>query len=117
MESFGAYLRSRRESRGMTVNQLGMYSEISAATISRIENGKRGVPKPATIKKISTALKVPYKEMMEKAGFTEEIEIEGTLEEIEVDRKRKLGLEYIARIKDDKTLDLAIELLEKLSKE
>lgn len=33
------------------------------------------------------------------------------------DLKRKQGLDYIKRIKDEKTLDLAIELLEKLSKE
>lgn len=68
MEGFGKYLKNKREMRGMTVNQLGMYSDISAATISRIENNKRGVPKPGTIKKLSAALKVPYEEMMKEAG-------------------------------------------------
>ncbi|MBL3614999.1 helix-turn-helix domain-containing protein, partial [Bacillus sp. RHFS18] len=47
MESFGKQLRTLREKRHLTVNQLATYSGVSAAGISRIENGKRGVPKPA----------------------------------------------------------------------
>lgn len=39
-----------RRARKLTVNQLAVYSGISSATISKIENGKRGTPKPATIK-------------------------------------------------------------------
>ncbi|BDC56358.1 hypothetical protein TM2_30270 [Bacillus altitudinis] len=49
-----------------------MYSEVSAAGISRIENGKRGIPKPPTIKKLAGALKVPYEDMMQAAGYIEE---------------------------------------------
>ncbi|GMG80100.1 transcriptional repressor RghR [Bacillus safensis] len=54
------------------MNQLAMYSEVSAAGISRIENGKRGIPKPPTIKKLAGALKVPYEDMMQAAGYIEE---------------------------------------------
>ncbi|MBX6966312.1 XRE family transcriptional regulator, partial [Providencia rettgeri] len=46
--------------------------EVSAAGISRIENGKRGIPKPPTIKKLAGALKVPYEDMMQAAGYIEE---------------------------------------------
>ena len=53
----------------LTVNQLAMYSGVSSAGISRIENGKRGVPKPATIRKLADALKVPYEELMASAGY------------------------------------------------
>ncbi|MFS0655117.1 helix-turn-helix domain-containing protein [Bacillus sp. 179-C3.3 HS] len=70
--SFGAYLRALREDKKLSVNQLAMYSEVSAAGISRIENGKRGIPKPPTIKKLAGALKVPYEEMMQAAGYIEE---------------------------------------------
>lgn len=59
------------------MNQLAVYSGISSATISKIENGKRGTPKPATIKKLATVLKVPYENLMAAAGhiqaFPEEI--------------------------------------------
>ncbi|MDM5299488.1 helix-turn-helix transcriptional regulator [Bacillus pumilus] len=70
--NFGAYLRALREEKKLSVNQLAMYSEVSAAGISRIENGKRGIPKPPTIKKLAGALKVPYEEMMQAAGYIEE---------------------------------------------
>lgn len=74
MESFGKQLRTLREKRKMTVNQLATYSGVSAAGISRIENGKRGVPKPATIKKLAEALKIPYEELMKKAGYIETVQ-------------------------------------------
>lgn len=76
MESFGAYLKRVREARGMTVNQLAMYSDVSAATISRIENGKRGTPKPNTIKRMAAALKVNYEDFMKVAGYIEEVKNE-----------------------------------------
>lgn len=66
---FGTYLKTKREIRGFSVNQLALKSGVSAAQISRIENGVRGNPKPDTIQKLATALKVDYQEMMEKAGY------------------------------------------------
>lgn len=74
MESFGKQLRTLREKRHLTVNQLATYSGVSAAGISRIENGKRGVPKPATIKKLADALKIPYEELMQTAGYIETVQ-------------------------------------------
>jgi transcriptional regulator with XRE-family HTH domain len=71
MENFGSYIRKIREAKGLTLNQVALYSEISAAQLSRIENGKRGVPKPNTIKQIAEALKVEYEDLMEKAGYLE----------------------------------------------
>ena len=72
MTNFGYFLRNLRNQKDMTVNQLAMYSGVSAAAISRIENGKRGVPKPETIRKIAEALKTPYEELMEAAGYLPE---------------------------------------------
>ncbi|TWM32548.1 HTH-type transcriptional repressor RghR [Bacillus paralicheniformis] len=69
MTNFGYHLRQLRERKKLTVNQLAMYSGVSSAGISRIENGKRGVPKPATIRKLADALKVPYEELMASAGY------------------------------------------------
>lgn len=69
MTNFGHHLRQLRERKKLTVNQLAMYSGVSSAGISRIENGKRGVPKPATIRKLADALKVPYEELMASAGY------------------------------------------------
>jgi repressor LexA len=66
---FGIYLRSTREARKLTINQLALYSKVSAALISRIENGQRSTPKPDTLRKLSDALKIPYGELMAQAGY------------------------------------------------
>ncbi|MGE6630088.1 helix-turn-helix domain-containing protein [Bacillus sp. NPDC077027] len=75
MTSFGEQLRVLRENKKMSVNQLAMYSGVSAAGISRIENGKRGVPKPSTIRKLALALKVPYEDLMLLAGHIEQDQV------------------------------------------
>nr|WP_054550352.1 helix-turn-helix transcriptional regulator [Lysinibacillus sphaericus] len=71
MNEFGSYIKKVRESKNMTLNQVALYAEISAAQLSRIETGKRGTPKPPTIEKIARALKVDYNELMEIAGYLE----------------------------------------------
>jgi len=67
--SFGSYLKQIREQKNWSINQLADLAGISTSQISRIENGKRGVPKPQTIEKIARALNVPYAEMMDRAGY------------------------------------------------
>lgn len=66
--TFGEYLRRKRERKGYSVNQLALYSGVSAAQISRIENGVRNAPKPETIFKLAVALDVSSTEMMAAAG-------------------------------------------------
>lgn len=66
---FSSFLKQKRKQRGYTVNQLALYSGISAAQISRIENSRRGVPKPNTIKKLAKGLKLPYEQLMKAAGY------------------------------------------------
>jgi HTH-type transcriptional regulator, competence development regulator len=72
MSDFGSYIKKIRESKNLTLNQVALYSEISAAQLSRIENGKRGVPKAPTIKKLSEALKEDYESLMRVAGYMED---------------------------------------------
>lgn len=71
MDDFGSYIKRIRESKNMTLNQVALYAEISAAQLSRIETGKRGTPKPMTIERIAKALRVDYEELMVKAGYIE----------------------------------------------
>ncbi len=68
---FGIYLREKRLKKGFTISQLSLYSGVSTAQLSRIENGKRGAPKAENIQKIASALSVPYEEMMEAAGYVD----------------------------------------------
>ncbi|MDP4098997.1 helix-turn-helix domain-containing protein [Paenibacillus sp. P96] len=69
--SFGKYLKQLREQRKVSINQLAEAAGISNSQISRIENGLRGIPKPATIRKIADSLSVPYAEIMKQAGYLE----------------------------------------------
>lgn len=71
-ETFGDYLRRLREQKGLSIQQLAAHAGISGAQISRIENGIRGVPKPATLRKISEAVGIGYEELMEHAGYLNE---------------------------------------------
>lgn len=71
-QEFGEYMRQLRESKGLTINQLASAAGISGSQISRIENGLRGVPKPATLRKIAEATGIAYEELMNHAGYLQE---------------------------------------------
>ncbi|WP_018755147.1 helix-turn-helix domain-containing protein [Paenibacillus terrigena] len=68
-KDFGKFLKELREQKELSINQLALKSGVSAPQISRIETGTRGVPKPETIKKLSTALDISSEEMMNVAGY------------------------------------------------
>ena len=57
--SFGENLKKFREEKQLGVNQLALKSGVSAAQISRFENGKRKTPHVDTAKKLAKALSVP----------------------------------------------------------
>lgn len=89
--NFGLYLKEKRLKKGFTISQLNLYSGVSTAQLSRIENGKRGAPKAETIKKIASALSIPYEEMMEAAGYIEEL---AKSDSVEIDNE---GLSVFAK--------------------
>ncbi len=107
MNEFGNYIKNIRESKNMTLNQVALYAEISAAQLSRIETGKRGTPKPQTIEKIARALKVDYNELMSIAGYIEtDSSVDNLSEEVNSNPKlnekdeRDIG-KRMAKIRDD----------------
>lgn len=67
-KQFGKYLQQLRKSKKMTIRQLELYSGVSNAYLSLLENGKRGIPSPEILKKISKPLGVSYLTLMQKAG-------------------------------------------------
>lgn len=68
-ETFGGYLKSLRELRGMSITDLAKLSSVSPSYISRIENGGRRPPKPEILEKIAPHLEIGYMELMVKAGY------------------------------------------------
>lgn len=120
MSEFGAYIKKIRESKGLTLNQVALYSEISAAQLSRIETGKRGVPKPNTIKKISDALKVDYDELMKVAGYLDDTKSSKNLPPLSEKEERDIAkqLEKILESMDsDTALSFDGEPMDEVTKE
>lgn len=67
--TFGLYLKKQRKKKGLKLIELSELSGVSSAQISRIETGKRGMPKPDTLKKFSVALNLNYEDLMMRAGY------------------------------------------------
>lgn len=68
--SLGDYLKTQRKNKDWSQRDLAEASGISNAEISRLESGVRKEPSPSILKSLSTALGIPYEDMMRAAGFT-----------------------------------------------
>ncbi len=55
-QTFGEYLRAIREGKEITLRALAEAAEMDPAYLSRLENGKSGLPKQETVKKLALAL-------------------------------------------------------------
>jgi transcriptional regulator with XRE-family HTH domain len=66
---FGQFLKMLRKDAGLTIKQLEGKSGISNAYISQIENGKRGIPSPEILERLSKHLNVDYEELLKRVGY------------------------------------------------
>lgn len=64
-------LRDMRKLKGFTIRELADRSGVSAAYISQLENGNRGIPSPEVLMKLSEGLNISYSDLMEIAGYLE----------------------------------------------
>lgn len=71
---FYEQLKDMRKLKGFTIRELADRSGVSAAYISQIENGNRGVPSPDVLMKLSEGLNTPYTELMKMAGYLDHAE-------------------------------------------
>ena len=72
---FGKELRRLRKEKKLTVRTLAELAKVSQSYITNIENGKRGIPSPEILQKLSKPLGVPYLELMRIAGHVQIEEI------------------------------------------
>lgn len=72
--SFYDQLREIRKRKGYTIREVSDRSGVSAAYISQLENGNRGVPSPEILMKLSEGLNFSYADLMHIAGYLEEDE-------------------------------------------
>lgn len=63
MTIFGDFVRESRQELGMTLEELSLKVGLSASMLSRLENGKRGIPSNTTFYKLAEALHVEWKEL------------------------------------------------------
>src|SRR3990172_1218298 len=94
-DSFGAYLRRLRESKGLSLRQAAKDAGVSSGYLSQIEGEKRGkrksgehfAPHPQILKRLAEVYHVPAQDLFERAGFFEkQKDFFGFSEEKETDR-------------------------------
>ncbi|MCM3079577.1 helix-turn-helix domain-containing protein [Brevibacillus invocatus] len=92
-KAFGRYLLEIRKRKALTTRDLAALSGVSQSYISHVESGRKGIPSPDILKKLATALEVPYIEMMDMAGLLPE-EIKESEEYRRFTRLKKLSEDY-----------------------
>lgn len=65
---FGSFIRELRTNKGISLSSLAKRSGVSQPYLSQLENGRKGIPSPEILKKLSEALDVPYQELMVEAA-------------------------------------------------
>ncbi|WP_165907801.1 helix-turn-helix domain-containing protein [Hydrogenispora ethanolica] len=69
LKAFASYIKALRNDRKLTIHQVEAYSGVSNSYLSLLENAKRGIPSPEILRKLAPVYKVPYEELMIKAGY------------------------------------------------
>jgi len=65
----GAYLKQLREAQALSLRDVQSKTEISNAFLSQIESGKVKNPSPVMLHKLATLYRVPYEDLMQRAGY------------------------------------------------
>ncbi|TBL81357.1 helix-turn-helix domain-containing protein [Paenibacillus thalictri] len=94
MDFYGK-LKDYRKLKGYTIRELSDRSGVSAAYISQLENGNRGVPSPDVLQKLSEGLNIPYPELMQLAGY-----LDRSRETLAVHKKAPVNLRRFLREND-----------------
>jgi len=72
--TFGEHLKSIRLEAKLSLRKLSENTGLSRGYISKVENGKSGIPGPDIIRKLSSGLGVYYSNLMIAAGHVSEEE-------------------------------------------
>ena len=78
----GDYMRELRLRKGVSLKKVEAATGISNAYISQLENGKRRrIPHPEKLKALANYYNVSVQQLLEKAGYVEDKDIELTEEQ------------------------------------
>jgi transcriptional regulator with XRE-family HTH domain len=67
--AIGRFLKRSRQVRALSATQVARTAGISAAYLSKLENDAVKKPSPPVLHQLSTALAVPYAELMRLSGY------------------------------------------------
>lgn len=67
--AFRTEIKNIRLEKKFTLRQVALQSGIDAGYLSQLENGKRNIPKPETLKKLAKGLRISKEEMFKLAGL------------------------------------------------
>ncbi|MEK4629984.1 helix-turn-helix domain-containing protein [Solibacillus sp. FSL R7-0682] len=107
-ESFGDFLKSYRQERGMSTHDIHSETGVSQPYLSQIENGKK--PSIKIIKRISDGLGLNYHYLMRLAGYITEKDIDNLYKKLESREKELKSLLSRYKAKNDELLYLKSNL-------
>nr|WP_236685454.1 helix-turn-helix transcriptional regulator [Lactiplantibacillus plantarum] len=70
--NFGPKIKEIRNKKRFTVRQAALQAGISPSFWSQVENKKREIPKPKTLQKMATGLRITDDEIFKLAGITKD---------------------------------------------
>ena len=94
--NFGARLKKIRESKGFTVRQAANQADVSSSYWSQVENKKRSVPTPKTLRRMARGLRVSETSILSLAGLTQS---EPPLNAIGYDPRNVVALPVLSTVK------------------
>jgi transcriptional regulator with XRE-family HTH domain len=74
LTELGEALKNAREQDGRSLQAAAESANISAAYLQKLERGQVGTPSPHVLRRLGTALNVPYLRLMSLAGYLSEQE-------------------------------------------
>ena len=121
---FGDFLKKLRDRKGVSLKKVEEATGISNAYLSLLETGdRRRLPKPDRLKALADYYNVSIQELLEKAGYYEEEDIQETKEQ-QIEKAflhviNDPAFKYGTRLKGKYDLDskrFIVEMYEKLTK-
>ena len=79
--NFGHFLKSLRDRQRMSLRDVEKACGVSNAYIAQLEKGDRPAPSPDILKKLARAYNVTVRELLLRAGYLDEPEVNATEEE------------------------------------
>jgi len=100
MAELGEYIKKIRTDKGLSIRKVAETAHISHTEVKRIEDGVRKQPSPQVLRALAAALNTPYEELMEAAGYIDEVPDSGGVAAAGIMDSEDLNEEELAQVND-----------------